>query len=403
MRCEEYLPMINELLNKTLSLTEKREVEDHLTVCENCRAEFQRLKKADDLLREVVCDMVSEIEVPAYLSRRIKETLEKEQEQRARAIRSGWRPAFLKIPAVAAALFLFIAAGTFGYHYVFGPPAKQSEVVLQEPAVTDESEPLISYDRAVSPAGPEPEPGASGSVDVREKSAPAKTPAPETPLALKPEGTQNVVSESEAGRIARENAPAGKGGEPETETTTTKQRGGAGALKSAGRTVEPPQLEGTQPQEDRRLFAAGQSFATGEEAGVEGSDRDSFTRGTLEDAANDLGFACLEPDYLPQGAELQEVNWLSGTVYQNYRIGQLSFQISQSQAGASEAKNKPPSQENVIEINGARGILEETRTGAENGISKGYTTIIWQQGELLLSVGGELPREELVKIASSLK
>ncbi len=401
MRCEEYLPLINELLNKTLSPTEKRGVEDHLAACENCQAEFQRLKKADDLLREVVCDMFSEIEVPAYLSRRIKETLEKEQEQRARATRSGWRSAFLKIPAVAAALFLFIAAGTFGYQHVFGPSAKQSEVVLQEPSVTDESEPFISYDRAVSPAGPGQDPGSSGPANVQEKSAPVKPP--ENLLKSKPEGTQNVVSGSEAIRIARENAPAGKGGEPEPETTTTKQRGGAGASMSAGQAVDPPQLEGTQPLEDRRLFAAGQSFATGGDAGVEGSGKDSFAQGTLEDAAKDLGFTCLEPDYLPRGAELQEVNRLSGTVYQNYRIGQLSFQISQSQVGASEAKIKPPSQENVIEINGARGILEETGHGAENGTSKGYTTIIWQQGELLLSVGGELPREELVKIASSMK
>lgn len=81
MRCEEYLPMLNELLNKTLTPGERRGVEAHLAVCEGCRNEFQRLKRADELLREAVSDMFSEIEVPADLSSRIEEVIKKERKK----------------------------------------------------------------------------------------------------------------------------------------------------------------------------------------------------------------------------------------------------------------------------------------------------------------------------------
>ena len=152
MRCEEYLPMLNELLNKTLTPGERRGVEAHLAVCEGCRNEFQRLKRADELLREAVSDMFSEIEVPADLSSSIEEVIKKERKKTARLAHARWLPAFLKVPAVAAALLLFVAAGTFGYRYIFAPPLKQSQVVLQEPVADNESKPFMSPDGSDLPA-----------------------------------------------------------------------------------------------------------------------------------------------------------------------------------------------------------------------------------------------------------
>lgn len=406
MRCEEYLSMVNELLNKTLAPVEKKEVEAHLAVCEDCRAEFQRLKKADDLLRETICDMFSEIGVPSDLSGRIEEVLKKEREKPARLAHSKWLPAFLRVPAVAAALLLFIAAGTFGYRYIFTPPLKQSEIVMQEPAVSGESEPLIASDDSGSPAGSVHSPKTFGTADVQEKSAPLELR--DTPPAPKSEGNRNLISESEAERLTRESAPPGKGGEPEPGSAPEK-RGGADVQKNAGQAAdsalpEETQQVGPQAQEDMLLFAAGAPSTAAEDEEIQDSEKDGFAHGALEDTAEEIGFVCLEPDYLPPGAELRDLTRVPGAVYQNYRVGQLSLQISQSLAGASKININSESRETAeIEINGARGILEVKEPGDENGTSPVYTTITWQQGELLISIGGELPREELVKIASSLK
>ena len=121
MRCEEYLPMLNELLNKTLTPGERRGVEAHLAVCEGCRNEFQRLKRADELLREAVSDMFSEIEVPADLSSRIEEVIKKERKN-CTAGTCQVVAGIFKGPGGCAALLLFVAAGTFGYRYIFAPP-----------------------------------------------------------------------------------------------------------------------------------------------------------------------------------------------------------------------------------------------------------------------------------------
>ena len=79
MRCEEYLPMLNELLNKTLT-PGKKGVEAHLAVCEGCRTSFKDLKELMNCT-EAVSDMFSEIEVPADLSSRIEEVIKKERKK----------------------------------------------------------------------------------------------------------------------------------------------------------------------------------------------------------------------------------------------------------------------------------------------------------------------------------
>lgn len=410
MRCEEYLPMLNELLNKTLTPGERRGVEAHLAVCEGCRNEFQRLKRADELLREAVSDMFSEIEVPADLSSRIEEVIKKERKKTARLAHARWLPAFLKVPAVAAALLLFVAAGTFGYRYIFAPPLKQSQVVLQEPVTDNESKPFMSPDGSDLPAESSKSGETYGSGDVQKESAPVEPQ--DTPPAPKPGEPRKPVSGNEAEiNLAREGAPPGKGGDSEPGPVTERRAGGGAAVqRNAGQPADSAQsADSTGPvptgtQEDLSLFAAGAPGANVEDGEIQASEKDGFARDAQQDAAKEVGFVCLEPAYLPRGAELQDVTWRSGTVYQNYRVGQLSLQISQTLAKAPMAEIGSASKDSsALEINGVKGILEEKKPGDADGTSRGYTTITWQQGELLITVGGELPREELVKIASSLK
>ncbi|OPZ74708.1 MAG: hypothetical protein BWY80_00475 [Firmicutes bacterium ADurb.Bin456] len=141
-----------------------------------------------------------------------------------------------------------------------------------------------------------------------------------------------------------------------------------------------------------------------ENDGTRGPVEDNFIQKARESVALEPGPAYLKPDYLPPGAELQDVTQVSGTIYQNYRVGQLSMQISQSPAGIPGVRTGPASRKTgEVEINGVRGTLTEKEPGTGNGTSNREITITWQQDGLLLSVGGELPREELVKVASSLK
>jgi len=409
MRCEEYLPLLNELLNKTLTPGERRGVEAHLAVCEGCRNEFQRLKRADELLREAVSGMFSEIEVPAGLSGRIEEVIKKEQKKTARLAHSRWLPSFLRVPAVAAVLLLFIAAGAFGYRYIFAPPPKQSQVVMQDPAADDALKPLMSPADADLPSESSKSRATYGSEDVQKEPAPVE-PRVSSPVS-KP-GDTRMRSGKEAGiNLALDGSSPGKGEVSEPEPLTEQRAGGGAAVqRNAGQpadSAQPTESNGLAPtgtQEDLSLFAAGAPGASVEGGEIQASEKDSFARVALEEAANEAGFVCLKPAYLPRGAELQDVTWLSGMVCQNYRVGQLSFRICQELAKAPMAEIESASREHVeLEINGAKGILKETKPGDEDGTFRGYTTITWQQGELLITVEGELPREELVKIASSLK
>ena len=86
------------------------------------------------------------------------------------------------------------------------------------------------------------------------------------------------------------------------------------------------------------LFAAGAPGANVEDGEIQASEKDGFARDAQQDAAKEVGFVCLEPAYLPRGAELQDVTWRSGTVYQKYLVGQLSLQISQTLAKAPMAE-----------------------------------------------------------------
>ena len=249
-----------------------------------------------------------------------------------------------------------------------------------------------------------------GSGDVQKESAPVEPQ--DTPPAPKPGEPRKPVSGNEAEiNLAREGAPPGKGGDSEPGPVTERRAGGGAAVqRNAGQPADSAQsADSTGPvptgtQEDLSLFAAGAPGANVEDGEIQASEKDGFARDAQQDAAKEVGFVCLEPAYLPRGAELQDVTWRSGTVYQNYRVGQLSLQISQTLAKAPMAEIGSASKDSsALEINGVKGILEEKKPGDADGTSRGYTTITWQQGELLITVGGELPREELVKIASSLK
>lgn len=357
MHCNRIEPMLNDLLDKTLSANEQREVEEHLARCEGCRSEFGKLKRADDILREAVCEMVSGIEVPPELNHKIEMILAGERRKKTLA---GRLPVFLKSPAIAAALLFTVATAViFSFHNPFNQAVKHTEVVLAEPQSLPESRVLE-----------EPK-------SVADSSNPPVTPEAVRNLAepVKPE---------------------------ESKTQTNNEK--AAPRDTVGAKEEIVKEETVFTMKDQVPQALGKSLPAKENRSLAATFAPAFKKGTLEEAAAEVGFNPTRPAYLPQGAVLQEVAWLSDTVYQNYQVGQISFTITQSRADMVRLNDDGGGRQGTFtDINGSRATLEETAPEAAGTAYRGTTTVRWQQGEWIFSVGGELPREEIIKIASSLK
>ena len=274
---------------------------------------------------------------------------------------------------------------------------------MQDPAADDALKPLMSPADADLPSESSKSRATYGSEDVQKEPAPVE-PRDSSPVS-KP-GDTRMRSGKEAGiNLALDGSSREKGRVSEPEPLTEQRAGGGAAVqRNAGQpadSAQPTESNGLAPtgtQEDLSLFAAGAPGASVEGGEIQASEKDSFARVALEEAANEAGFVCLKPAYLPRGAELQDVTWLSGMVCQNYRVGQLSFRICQELAKAPMAEIESASREHVeLEINGAKGILKETKPGDEDGTFRGYTTITWQQGELLITVEGNCPGRNWLK------
>lgn len=361
MRCENIMPMLDDLLDKTLSPDEAREVEKHLFACESCRRRFVELKKADGILREVVREMVAAVEVPSGLGDRVEKRLAGEQKKPL----VKRLPAFLKNPAVAAAVLLLVAAaGIFSFHYPLKSEVKQ--------IVADSSE--------------------------TRKSNTANNPVAPAAHGDDPEAGQTVVPEKINTSSAQDRAAAGDNRrQPEVKpevkqenklNSKVEDRSGGQQSVSALDQASPLSAKAQSSQEKHFLTAA----------------RAAGGKGTLEEAARELGFSPARPSYLPPGAELQDVTWFSDAVYQNYRDGQITFVISQSKANIkASGADESSGQGTAIEINGAKAVLQESKAGAGDSVSRGPATVQWQRGEWTYSVTGQLPGDEIIKIASSLK
>lgn len=357
MRCEDITLIMSDLLDKTLSVKEERIVRDHLAECESCRSEFQKLKKVDDILREVVCEMVSGIEVPVDLSRKIEKNLVREQKKKLLA---GRFPILLKTPVAAAALlFILVTAVFLSLHNPLSPSVKQSDVVPADPQALSKSRDGIITDSSGPPVTHE-EVRAGAAAVIPEKS-----------------GTQAAQEKDVAG---------GTGGVPEVKL---REQADSPMVAQAPQVMERSSL----PQEKRPLVGSSGFTAAGAPA---------YQKGTLEEAAREVGFNPARPAYLPQGTELYDVTWLSGTVNQNFRAGQIYFIISQSRMAAEGLKLDEGYQQGTsIEINGTKATLQETGSQAGENSPKNIT-VRWQRGEWMFSVSGGLPRAEIIRVASLL-
>ena len=395
MRCEKIMRKFNDLLDRSLSAKEEHEIQAHLAVCPNCRAEFQLTKNADDILRATVIEMVTEIEVPANLSQRIGQALAGEKKRQTGKTRlfGLFRP-----PALAAAMLMLVAAvGLFGYYKLFDPSLKNPAVVMSVPESQSASENADKIEPSpLSGAGREE----SAGKDATAAEAQPKTRSPlVTEKAPAAEDTTTVMQDADnlnAEAAARKDAPPRQEG---GESFSMKENGAADLTQAPDREENGAADLAPAPDLEEQIIPMASSQSSGA-AKLFMSSRAALPQGTLQEAIREVGFTPAVPGYLPPETELKDVTWETGTVCLGYLVAdQKSFTLSQSQAAEAGAIGEEGGQ--LIDLNGVKARLQETSSGGDP--ARVYTSVRWQRGEWVFTVKGDLPRKEILKIALSIE
>lgn len=380
MRCEKIMRKFNDLLDRSLSAGEEHEVQAHLAACPNCRGEFQLTKNADDMLRATILEMVAEIEVPSNLSQRIGQALVGEKKRQPGKVRMF---GLLQAPAFGAAMLMLVAvSGIFGYYKLFAPSLKNPAVVLSVPQSQPAAERAAETEPApLSGIGQEQSTVKDGTVTEAPHKAASPLVTEKAPVA---DDTTIIMQDADTldtGAIARQNAPPGFGN---GDSYNPKEKAAADLAQAPITEEQSIPLISSQSSGTAKMFSM--------------SDMAVSQRGNLQEATREVGFTPTVPGYLPPGAEVKDITWVPGTVYLEYQVDRNSFMLTQSRVGELGVSGEEGGQ--LIDLNGAKAHLQEISPGVDH--KGGYTTVSWQRGGWMFMVDGDLPREEILKIALSI-
>lgn len=368
MSCDNTMLMLNDFLDKTLSKNEERQVKRHLEECASCWSEYQNLENADNTLRQVICEMVADIDVPRCLSESIEKIIPDEKKNTLRSRLS----ILLKIPTAAAALFFVMAAGFLIYNSYFNP-ANQQKVAISD----KDNEQYI--DSALLPmadkiAAGDKNMSSLNEVQVLESDSVRN---PDEQMRQEPGNTVKDPVQEQPGSMAG----ILRGQPPATADDTAPER-----------------LNESRSAEEQRT-----AFVTSAPPGMGESMAASNDR-ILKVPIRHGDFIPAKPAYLPQGSVLVNESWLAGEVSQDYRTGNNYFTVSQSRLEADDfASVEKLSQVSNVNINGWQGLIEKSRAEPGDNVSGTDTTLRWRQGEWAFSVSGDLPAEEIIRISASIK
>ncbi len=358
MSCNRTMRMFDDLLNKTLSVNEERQIKRHLEECASCRNEYHKLANADHALRQVICEMVADIDVPPGLCKGIEKAIFAAKRNTLRSRLS----ILLATPAVAAALLFVVLAAGFGAYSHYFDPVKLQRVAISDKDIGGDNEGAMP--RAADNTGNPAQENAGVLEGIRVEQA---------------DQTGDTNQQMEKGHEDTVMAPV----------ITLKEPGHAGATGLEGSSDPQPGMG----QESARVMLA----APGAGGGMD-TDGDEG----LETLPKRDDFIPVRPDYLPPGAVLVNISGFAGEVTQDYRAGANYFKVSQSrQAEDAAAFAKKQAAVSNISINGCRGYIEEVSRESDD-VSGTVTTLSWQQGGWAFSVSGDLPAEEIIKISASL-
>lgn len=380
MRCDKYKIIINDFFNKALSPAEEHELEGHLALCANCRLEFHELKSADSMLREAVRDMMSDIEVPNDLNQKIKKALAMKQKKTTK--RRGLLK-FFGSPAVAAALLIFVMGA--GLFKLFDP---YSQDIRQQVFMSDKSGVVMDKVEAEPSVPPQPSPESTIATarELQSNLSLGSGMAEDSNAAIDPSASERRSSSmiAQSTRSREILSPAGGSPIDETKDLEAQKEKFFSATTFNDEPAEAPAGLGGGAS-DVELFLQ-------PETGY-------LKKGSVEEAARETGINPVTPAYLPTGAVLTEVSWLPMVVNQNYRVGEDNLLVRQIRLDPAEnygVKNLPG---NIMEINGVGYHIYETTVGE----TVKNITIEWQKGMFIYNLSGNLPLQDMIRIASSIE
>jgi hypothetical protein len=274
----------------------------------------------------------------------------------------------LPAPVFAAAmLMLVVSAGIFSYYKLFEQSftSINPSVVLSVPQSQSASDSVGKMESAPL------------TVTGQEQSTPRAETTTEAPY--KADGTTIIMQDADtlnAGSVDRQNVPPGLGG---GDPFMTKQNSATG----------------TSTEEQSIAMTSSQSSGASK---FSIASRSVLRQGTLQEAAREVGFTPALPGYLPSGAELKDVTWESGAIYLGYRADRNSFKLTQSRNAGGSVIGEEGGR--LIDLNGAKAYLQETGSEGDSSI---YFTVRWQRGEWEFKIEGDLPGEEILRIALSME
>ncbi len=118
----------------------------------------------------------------------------------------------------------------------------------------------------------------------------------------------------------------------------------------------------------------------------------------LEEASETAQFEMLTPAELPSGATLVDILEVQGNLVQRYTLPEGgSFTIAQGLVSEDVSEQRMPATESqTVDVRGTSGQLFESEEGDQ-------VLLTWSEGELFLTVAGDLTADQALDIAESLE
>jgi hypothetical protein len=128
-----------------------------------------------------------------------------------------------------------------------------------------------------------------------------------------------------------------------------------------------------------------------------GNSAGLFQSGTIDDAATAVPFHVLRPSYLPDGARVLAVEYSAQPanrwVVQRYAVGQMVFYIKSEPLPAMFR----PQRDAEVTVKGRPTVLS-ARRASDGGIAEWL--LYYVEKDVVHTVAGELPAEELIRVAA---
>lgn len=386
MLCDNIKSWFNDYLDGDLDVKKKKAIDAHLKQCAHCRQEFERLKRADDCLRREVKRMFKEIPVPGGLQAKIEKRI-KESVVRPPLYKriSSW------YAGIAAALIIFVVSyGAFSqYHQEDLFPGAMS--TTSAPEVVEQVEQVESNHKPAqeSSRGEDFDVVVSDQAQINKGGSPAGSSTAgqvQPPIIITPGG--DADRGSPAGTDTGVTSVAGQVKMNGWQSESAEQNDVVQMRQDYTAATEPEPLQ--KQLSARAKESAGKANGTGENAAVTDVIRQVGNNECVP------AVVPLTPSYLPEGTILIKSRTNDdGMVCIDYKIGHAQLRLQEQ---LNNEKNVLPN--NIaggkrVRINGQNGILLES---AQTGL----VTLIFNQSNLLVTLEGDLPVEEILRIAESL-